>query len=97
MNEMNGMPHVKTLAMCLQKMISDGYVHDFSYSDDGIMLHHTRKVYKPSEIKVINVMRFEGNSDPDDNAVLYTIETNDGVKGTLVDAFGIYGKQKVVI
>lgn len=97
MDNMNGMPHVRTLAMCLQKMVSDGYVNDFSYEESGIMLQQTKKVYQPSEIKVINVMRFEGNSDPNDNAVLYTIETNDGFKGTLVDAFGIYGKNRIAI
>ena len=97
MDNINGMPHVKTLAMCLQKMMSDGYVNDFSYSEEGILLRQTKKIYQPSEIKVINTMRFEGNSDPNDNAVLYTIETNDGFKGTLVDAFGIYGEDTVRI
>ena len=90
MENMNGMPHLRTLTLCLQKIVGDGYVNDFSYVDDGLMLHQTKKIYKQSEIKVINTLRFEGNSDADDNAVLYVIETNDGVKGTLVDALGIY-------
>ncbi|HYC27161.1 MAG TPA: phosphoribosylpyrophosphate synthetase [Chitinophagaceae bacterium] len=91
MEHKNGIPHLKTLTLCLQKMISDGYVNDFSYVDDGIMLHQTRKIYKPEEIKVTNTLKFE-SADPDDNAVLYVIETSDGMKGTLVDALGIYPK-----
>jgi hypothetical protein len=93
MSNMNGMPHLKTLTLCLQKIVSDGYINDFSYVDDGLMMHQTKKLYKPEEIKVINTLRFEGNSDPDDNAVLYLIETSDGMKGTLVDAFGIYNER----
>jgi len=32
----------------------------------------------------VNFFRFEGRSNPDDNAILYVIETNDGTKGTLI-------------
>jgi Na+-translocating ferredoxin:NAD+ oxidoreductase RnfG subunit len=97
MNEMNVMPHVRTLALCLQKMIRDGFVNDFSYTDEGLLLEQTKKLYKAEEVKLINTIRFEATSDPADNAVLYMIETNDGYKGTLVDAFGIYGKQQIII
>jgi len=34
--------------------------------------------------------RFEGVSDPDDMAIVYAIETRSGVRGILVDAFGVY-------
>ena len=43
----------------------------------------------------MNFFRFEGESDPDDNAILYVIETNDGTKGTLIDAYGVYNDAKV--
>ena len=95
MNEMSPMPYIKTLALCLQKMIADGYVNDFCFADDGLVLQQTKKTYKPTELKVINVLKFEGNEEPGDNAVLYIIETNDGMKGTLVDALGIYGDKKI--
>ena len=39
------------------------------------------------------VYRFEGMSDPDDNVVLYAIESNTGVKGLLVDAYGAYADE----
>ena len=48
------------------------------------------KQYIPEQIKVVNFYRFEGITDPGDMAVLYVIETDDGAKGTLVDAYGTY-------
>jgi hypothetical protein len=44
---------------------------------------------------VVNYFRFEGPSNPDDMSILYAIEANDGVKGTLVDAYGTYASPEV--
>jgi hypothetical protein len=34
--------------------------------------------------------RFEGDSNPDDNAIIFAISSKDGWKGTLLDAYGVY-------
>jgi|SRR6185369_12203949 hypothetical protein len=39
--------------------------------------------------------RFEGVSDPDDMAILYALESSSGVRGTLVDAFGVYSNPAI--
>ena len=36
--------------------------------------------------------RFEGASNPSDNSIVYAIHSNDGVKGVLVDAYGMYSE-----
>jgi len=46
-------------------------------------------------VRVTNFYRFEGITDPADMAVLYLIETADGAKGTLVDAYGTYSDPEV--
>jgi hypothetical protein len=33
-------------------------------------------------------VRFEGNSDPGDEAIVYGIESNNGMKGVLVNGYG---------
>jgi hypothetical protein len=43
----------------------------------------------------MKIYRFEGESNPDDSAVVYAIETIDGIKGTLTDAFGIYSDPEI--
>ena len=94
-NEYNKMPYMKSLSSCLNRMVVDGYTEDFKVTDTGLKSLRTDKVYFPREVNVVNYFRFEGNSDPDDNAILYIIETNDGSKGTLVDAYGIYSDPNV--
>ncbi|MGZ8544590.1 MAG: hypothetical protein ACXWV0_04800 [Flavisolibacter sp.] len=94
-NENNSMPYMKSLATCLNRMIGEGYTEDFRVSDLGLESLNKPVTYKPEEIEVVNFYRFEGESDPDDNAILYIIETNDGTKGTLIDAYGVYNDAKV--
>jgi len=88
-------PHMKSLSLCLNKMVLEGYNDDFKIADNGLRSLKTEKVYKPEEINVVNFFRFEGQSDPDDNTIMYVIETNDGLKGTLVDAYGPYSDRKL--
>jgi len=82
-------PWMKSLSSCSNKMREMGYTEDFQVDKHGISKFGAgTKVYKPDEVRIVNFYRFEGSSDPGDNAILYVIETNDGVKGTLVDGYG---------
>jgi ribosomal protein S8 len=94
-NENNSMPYMKSLANCLNKMVTEGYTEDFQITEKGLESLHKHNNYSPEQIQVVNFFRFEGQSDPDDNAILYVIETNDGTKGTLIDAYGVYNDPNV--
>jgi hypothetical protein len=84
------MPQLRTLVYCTNKAMEDGYTQNFKATKEGLSSAENSKLYKPDELKVANFYRFEGITDPADMAVLYLIETNDGAKGTLVDAYGTY-------
>jgi hypothetical protein len=81
-------PYIKSMVSCLSKVVDDGYKEDFVATREGLESSSTRKLYGPTEVKVVTSFRFEGFSDPHDSAVLYVIETADGVKGTLIDGCG---------
>lgn len=66
-----------------------GYTIDFNMEFDHIYCHKTSIALKPSEFEIAEVYRFEGNSDPADEAVVYAIESTKGQKGILVAGFGI--------
>ena len=94
-NENNSQPYMKSLSTCLNKMISDGYEDDYKVTERGLESLQKGTVYKPEQVQVVNFFRFEGMSDPDDNAILYIIKTDDGGKGTLIDGYGIYTEPKI--
>jgi len=81
---------MRTLVSCLNKLTSDGYTEDFKVSEMGLLSQQHEKIYQPSEVSIVNFYRFEGASDPADNSIIYVIETADGIKGTLIDAYGPY-------
>jgi hypothetical protein len=89
-NENNSQPYMKSLVSCLNQVVADGYAEDFTVIEEGLRSSGSDRIYTPAEVEVVNFFRFEGTSNPDDEAVLYVMETTDGVKGTLTDAYGIY-------
>ena len=86
---------MKTLVSTLNSLIQKGYTEDYKANDAGLKALKTEKIYQPDQVKVVDLYRFEGTSDPADESILYAIETNDGGKGTLVDAFGPSSDTKV--
>ena len=86
-----GMPHYMSSAIVKeQEFEKNGYTTNFKLTDDGLLAVGTGKVYKPQQLKIVEHFRFEGVSDPDYMDVLYVIETEDGIKGLVIDGFGAY-------
>jgi hypothetical protein len=91
------MPHYRTpMADKMKCLNGQGYVEEFQMCDEGLKSLRTEKVFQPEDIIVVERQRFEGMSDPDDMAILYVIETKNGLKGTIVDAFGIYSNKELL-
>jgi hypothetical protein len=84
-----------TLSERINLAIKHGYSENFKMVGRGLSSGDEKTIYTPEDITISNFYRFEGYSDPMDNSILYIIETNDGKKGTLVDAYGAYADAKV--
>lgn len=96
-NKGEGSDHdsMKTLSATTRKLSENGYVTQFKALKNGLESLETHDVFGPADVKIVNFYRFEGESDPSDNAILYVVETNTGEKGTLTDAYGVYTDLKV--
>jgi len=66
---------------------------EFRWTPDGFTPGRG-KYYQPEQLEIIKVLRFEGESDPSDMAVLYILRTRDGVIGYSLDAYGAYSSHE---
>ena len=88
-------PWMKDLASCVNQMKQEGYKEDFQVTKEGLHTFDNKKSYGADQVSIVSFYRFEGESDPGDNTILYVIETADGTKGTLVDGYGAYADENV--
>jgi hypothetical protein len=85
------MPTYDTLLDALNDLKKRGYTTDFNLAFDKVKCASTGVCLSPSQFKITEHYRFEGMSNPDDNAIVYAIESKDGnMKGVLVSAYGAY-------
>ncbi len=79
---------MNTPSAVINKMVKKGFTEGFRAEKSGLFAPSKDKHYPPAEVTVVNFYRFEGDSDPADNAILYVLETTDGLKGTIMDSYG---------
>ena len=85
----------QTLAGAIDQLVRRGFTESFSVVGNRLRGVETRKTFRPDEVVVREYRRFEGVSDPDDMSIVYAIETEGGIRGTLVDAYGVYSDPAV--
>lgn len=81
-----------TLSETLNDLKKRGYSEDFNITPTCLECASLNLQLHPEDFKVDEYHRFEGMSNPDDNAIVFAISSKDGLKGTLVDAYGVYSE-----
>lgn len=79
-----------TLSQTVNSLIKLGYDHDFNIQEECLVCHQVNKTLAPEDFQIDKLYRFEGESNPDDQAILYAISSDVfNMKGLLVDGYGI--------
>ena len=85
------MANYDTVSTTLNSLKERGYTTDFNIAFDKLICSKTSVCLNPDEFEITEVYRFEGESNPSDQAVVYAVESkNGGMKGTILNAYGIY-------
>ena len=80
---------VTTLADAVAHFSALGYRGGFRAEEAGLREVLTGNVYAPDHLQIDDLLRFEGESDPDDAAVVFALrEVHGDARGTYVVAFG---------
>ena len=76
-----------TVSEAVNDLKKRGFDVDFNLSENCIVCHDDK--FNADDFEITEVYRFEGNTDPSDEAVVYAIESKNGKKGVLVNGYGI--------
>lgn len=80
-----------TLSEVIEDLRNRGYVVDFNLLATHLECKSPPCKLSPSEFEIDQSYRFEGESNPSDEAVVYAISAkNRNLKGILVNAYGVY-------
>lgn len=79
----------ETLSEAVERLSRDGYAHDFRAEEGGLRDLESGELFEPDALRVDEVVRFEGATNPDDESVVFALSTPDGaVRGTYAVAYG---------
>jgi hypothetical protein len=84
------MKHYTSLSEATNDLHARGYVHDFNLNVTCVECPELQLRLTPEKFIVDEFHRFEGMSSTDDNSIVFAITSDEGVKGILVDAYGVY-------
>jgi hypothetical protein len=85
-------PYV-TLSETMNELRKQGYTEDFNLCQNSLECRKLDIKISGDAFKVDSFYRFEGESNPSDEAILYAISSDaHGLKGVLVNAYGIYSE-----
>jgi hypothetical protein len=80
-----------TVVAALKGLKERGYKTDFNLSFDQLICSDKKCYLNPSQFEIVEVYRFEGDTNPSDEDVVYAVESKEGnIKGTVTSAYGTY-------
>lgn len=83
---MNYKTHYETVSKAIEELRKQGYATDFNLEENAIVCNAGK--FGADDFEIVDVYRYEGNSDPGDEAAVYAIQSSNGLKGVLVTGYG---------
>ncbi len=72
------MANYDTVSFALNSLKARSYTTDFNIALDKLICSETQVCLNPGEFKITEVYRFEGETNPSDEEVVYAVESKDG-------------------
>ncbi len=83
----------ETLSLAINGLKKRGYTEDLNLNPHHLSTANRAEILHPEAFQIDEVFRFEGMTDPGDQSILYAISSEEfGIKGLLVNAYGIYSE-----
>jgi hypothetical protein len=79
--------HYGTVTEALEAFRQQGFTIDFNLKENFISSNSGN--FEADEFEIVDIYRYEGETDPADEATVYAIASNSGIKGVLVTGYGV--------
>lgn len=76
-----------TVSEAVNGLKARGFELDFNLHENCLVCNDDK--FDADDFEIVEVYRFEGDTDPSDEAVVYAITSRNGLKGVLVNGYGI--------
>ena len=80
--------HYGTVTEAITSLKKQGFNIDFNLKENCLVCDLAK--FEADDFEIVDVYRYEGNSDPADESAVYAIESKSGLKGILVTSYGVY-------
>jgi len=82
---------MSTVTDATRRLQADGYTGNWYANDSGrLVCGECGAEFDPADVVVDHVLRFEGQSDPDDEMILFAVRGPCGDRGVYSAAYGPY-------
>lgn len=80
---------MESLSEALRRLGAAGYTESFRAEPDGLRAVESGCIHEPESLRIEEIVRFEGDSDPQDEAVVFALRCPEhSARGTYVVAYG---------
>ena len=86
------MKDYRSLSDATNDLKTRGYTEDLNLKGNCIECPSKKLQLYPEDFTIDEFYRFEGMSNPSDNSIVFAISSKAGIKGVLVDAYGMYAE-----
>jgi hypothetical protein len=80
--------HYAPVSEAITKLRGQGF--DLDFCIEGNHITSGEEKFDADSFEIADIYRYEGDSDPGDEAVVYALESKSGKKGILVTGMGMY-------
>lgn len=84
------MYHYATVSIALDELNEKGFTLDFNIQEGRI-------INSPDDFEIVHVYRYEGETDPGDEATVYGIKSSTGEKGVFVAGHSAYAEKSAAM
>ena len=79
---------METLRQATTRLSRSGYSEHYRAHDGHLVCGECGTSHDPAELTIDEIVRFEGQSDPGDEAIVYALDAGCGHRGLYISAYG---------